>query len=271
MAPEALRTCYPEFAGREGACRFAPCLHDREPGCAVREAVQAGEISPERYERYRILLHRCGERWKNATIERIGGKQNETGHTGCAVAFELRFWTHGRGYRLARARRGGHASPGRDGRHVRAQHFLWPAVIRAVRALTKLPLDVHMMVQAPERYIDEIAACGADIITVHAEATPHVHRALQRIRENGKIAGVALNPGTQAEALRYLLDEVGLVLVMTVNPGFGGQKMIPAALEKIGAVRAMLDAAGSEALLEVDGGVTAETRSCIPARARRCW
>ncbi len=144
-----------------------------------------------------------------------------------------------------------------DGTFVPNISFGQP-VIRAVRALTKLPLDVHMMVQAPERYIDEIAACGADIITVHAEATPHVHRALQRIRENGKIAGVALNPGTQAEALRYLLDEVGLVLVMTVNPGFGGQKMIPAALEKIGAVRAMLDAAGSEALLEVDGGVTAE-------------
>lgn len=144
-----------------------------------------------------------------------------------------------------------------DGTFVPNISFGQP-VIRAVRALTKLPLDVHMMVQAPERYIDEMAACGADIITVHVEATPHVHRALQRIRENGKIAGVALNPGTQAEALRYLLDEVGLVLVMTVNPGFGGQKMIPAALEKIGAVRAMLDAAGSEALLEVDGGVTAE-------------
>ena len=144
-----------------------------------------------------------------------------------------------------------------DGTFVPNISFGQP-VIRAVRALTKLPLDVHMMVQAPERYIDEMTACGADIITVHAEATPHVHRALQRIRENGKIAGVALNPGTQAEALRYLLDEVGLVLVMTVNPGFGGQKMIPAALEKIGAVRAMLDAAGSEALLEVDGGVTAE-------------
>ncbi|HIT70073.1 MAG TPA: ribulose-phosphate 3-epimerase [Candidatus Aphodomonas merdavium] len=144
-----------------------------------------------------------------------------------------------------------------DGTFVPNISFGQP-VIRAVRALTKLPLDVHMMVQSPERYIDEMAACGADIITVHVEATPHVHRALQRIRENGKIAGVALNPGTQAEALRYLLDEVGLVLVMTVNPGFGGQKMIPAALEKIGAVRAMLDAAGSEALLEVDGGVTAE-------------
>lgn len=144
-----------------------------------------------------------------------------------------------------------------DGTFVPNISFGQP-VIRAVRALTKLPLDVHMMVQAPERYIDEIAACGADIITVHAEATPHVHRALQRVRENGKIAGVALNPGTPAEALRYLLDDAGLVLVMTVNPGFGGQKMIPAALEKIGVVRAMLDAAGSEALLEVDGGVTAE-------------
>ena len=108
-----------------------------------------------------------------------------------------------------------------------------PPVIRAMHAATKLPLDVHMMVQNPER-------------------------ALQRIRELGKIPGVALNPGTSPEAVRYLLDAAGLVLVMTVNPGFGGQKLIPAALDKICEVRALLDAARSDALLEVDGGVTAD-------------
>ena len=131
-------------------------------------------------------------------------------------------------------------------------------VIRAMRAATKLPLDVHMMVQNPERYLDDMAACGADIITIHIEATQHPHRALQRIRELGKIPGVALNPGTSPEAIRYLLDTASLVLVMTVNPGFGGQKLIPAALDKIREVRAMLDAARSDALLEVDGGVTAD-------------
>ena len=133
-----------------------------------------------------------------------------------------------------------------------------PPVIRAMRAATKLPLDIHMMVQNPERYLDDMAACGADVITIHVEATQHPHRALQRIRELGKIPGVALNPGTSPEAVRYLLDTAGLVLVMTVNPGFGGQKLIPAALDKIREVRAMLDAARSDALLEVDGGVTAD-------------
>lgn len=144
-----------------------------------------------------------------------------------------------------------------DGTFVPNISFGQP-VLRAIRAVTRLPLDVHMMVQAPERYIDDMVACGADIITVHAEATPHAHRALQRIREAGKVAGIALNPGTAPETVKYLLGEAGLVLVMTVNPGFGGQKLIPATLDKVREVRALLDAMGSSALLEVDGGVTAE-------------
>lgn len=130
-------------------------------------------------------------------------------------------------------------------------------VIRALKRVTKLPLDVHMMVDAPERYIGDMAEAGADIITVHVEATRHIHRAIQQIAEHeGIIPGVALNPGTPASMIECVLGDVGLVLVMTVNPGFGGQKLIVPALKKIAAVRWMLDEAGSDAMLQVDGGVT---------------
>lgn len=132
-------------------------------------------------------------------------------------------------------------------------------VVKALKAVSTLPLDVHMMVQQPERYIGDMIAAGADSVSVHVEATPHIHRAIQQIREHpGVIAGVTLNPGTPAEMIAPVLGDVGLVLVMTVNPGFGGQKLIASALEKVRTVRAMLDAIGSDALLEVDGGVTAE-------------
>lgn len=122
-----------------------------------------------------------------------------------------------------------------------------------------LPCDVHLMIEKPERYIEEFAALGAKIITVHAEATHHLHRALSLIRSLGCMAGVSLNPATSPEALAYVLGDFDLALVMTVNPGFGGQKMIPAAVKKIGVIRAMLDQAQAEAEIEVDGGVTIAT------------
>ncbi|MED9958971.1 MAG: ribulose-phosphate 3-epimerase [Christensenellales bacterium] len=140
-------------------------------------------------------------------------------------------------------------------------------VIRALRSACALPLDVHMMVRQPERYIDDMVEAGARYVTVHAEATPHIHRALQQIAEYpGVVAGVAINPGTPAQALQCVLGDVGLVLVMTVNPGFGGQKLIVPALDKIAEVRAMLDRIGSPALLEVDGGVTAQNAREFTAR-----
>jgi len=125
---------------------------------------------------------------------------------------------------------------------------------------------VHMMVERPERYIDDMAEAGAGIMTVHAEATPHIHRAVQRIAEKGITPGIALNPGTPVSAIECVLRDVGLVLVMTVNPGLGGQKVIPTALEKIAVVRGMLDRAGSQALLQVDGGVTVENAREYTAR-----
>jgi ribulose-phosphate 3-epimerase len=132
-------------------------------------------------------------------------------------------------------------------------------VIETVRRLTELPLDVHLMVVEPERYFDDFVDAGATGLTVHAEVTPHLNRQLTRIRELGAAAGVALNPATSLTAVENVLDDMDLLLVMTVNPGFGGQRFIPHSLEKIGRARRMLDAAGSRAVLEVDGGIDGET------------
>lgn len=132
-------------------------------------------------------------------------------------------------------------------------------VVEALRKSCALPLDVHMMVNDPARYVLDFVHAGASSITVHAEATPHIHRALQTIRKAGVPAGVALNPGTSEECIPYLLDEIDLILVMTVNPGFGGQSMIPAMLRKMKRIRTILDQEKSAAALQVDGGVNDET------------
>jgi ribulose-phosphate 3-epimerase len=132
-------------------------------------------------------------------------------------------------------------------------------VIETVRKLTKLPLDVHLMVVEPEKYFEDFVAAGASGLTIHVEAAPHLHRQLQRIRELGCAAGVALNPATPIESIREIIPALDLVLVMTVNPGFGGQQFIPYAVDKVARARAMLDAAGSDAALEVDGGINRET------------
>jgi ribulose-phosphate 3-epimerase len=130
-----------------------------------------------------------------------------------------------------------------------------PLVVEAARRVTDLPLDVHLMIENPDRYIPDFAAAGADIIVVHAEAVHHLHRTVQLIRSLGKRAGVALNPATPLNCLEYVLADLDLVLLMTVNPGFGGQGFIDACLPKIHSLRAMLDRRGCEAELEVDGGV----------------
>jgi ribulose-phosphate 3-epimerase len=132
-------------------------------------------------------------------------------------------------------------------------------VISTVRKLTKLPLDVHLMVVEPEKYFDDFAKAGANGLTIHVEATPHLHRQLQRIRELGCSAGVALNPATPLESIREAIPFIDLLLIMTVNPGFGGQEFIATSVEKIARARAMLDEARSDATLEVDGGINRET------------
>jgi ribulose-phosphate 3-epimerase len=130
-----------------------------------------------------------------------------------------------------------------------------PLIVEAARRVTALPLDVHLMIADPDRYIESFAKAGADIIVVHAEATVHLHRTVQLIKSLGKRAGVSLNPATPLNVLDYVLEDLDLVLLMTVNPGFGGQSFIDACIPKIQALRGIMDKRGIEAELEVDGGV----------------
>ena len=134
-----------------------------------------------------------------------------------------------------------------------------PAVVQALRPYSDKAFDVHLMIAPAEPYIDAFVDAGADIVTVHPEAGPHLHRTLQLIKARGAKAGIALNPATPAATVEHLLDLVDLVLVMTVNPGFGGQTFLDSMLEKIGALRACIDATGRPIDLEVDGGITVET------------
>ncbi|HEB75947.1 MAG TPA: ribulose-phosphate 3-epimerase [Nitrospirae bacterium] len=128
-------------------------------------------------------------------------------------------------------------------------------VVRGIRKATRLPFDVHLMIEDPDRYISDFVNAGADIITVHLEAAPHLHRTVQWIKESGKRAGVSINPATPVWSLENIISEVDIVLVMSVNPGFGGQDFIPESIEKIRTVKRMLRERGIEALVEVDGGV----------------
>jgi len=130
-----------------------------------------------------------------------------------------------------------------------------PMVVKAIRPHTSLVMDVHLMISPADPYLDSFAEAGADILTVHPEAGPHIHRTVQRIKGLGKKAGVSLNPGTPAKMLDYLIDDVDLVLVMSVNPGFGGQSFIDSQLKKIEAIRKLIDKTGRAIDLEVDGGI----------------
>lgn len=141
-------------------------------------------------------------------------------------------------------------------------------VIETVRKLTTLPLDVHLMTVEPEKYFDSFAKAGANGLTIHVETAPHLHRQLMRIKELGCLAGATLNPATSLDSVREVASDLDLLLIMSVNPGFGGQKFIPQSLDKIRRARTLLDAARSSAILQVDGGVARETiRSCYLAGA----
>ena len=154
-----------------------------------------------------------------------------------------------------------------DGHFVPNMSF-GPPILSAIRPLTKLPIDVHLMVEEPSRFIPWFQKAGADIITIHVEAEKHLHRALQQIHEGGCKAGVVLNPGTPAVAVKELLPYCDLVLVMSVNPGYGGQKFIPESLDKISELRRMIDERGLKTEIEVDGGINPETaKLCIDAGA----
>lgn len=136
---------------------------------------------------------------------------------------------------------------------------LGPNIVSAIRPVTKLPLDCHLMIENPENYIEDFAKAGADIITVHVESTPHIHRAVQMIKAAGVKAGVVLNPGTPVEAVNYVLADCDMVLVMTVNPGFGGQSFIEETLAKITELSTLKATNGYHYEIEVDGGIVPET------------
>ena len=143
-----------------------------------------------------------------------------------------------------------------------------PAVVQAIRPHVSIPLDVHLMIAPADPYLEAFVTAGAQIVSVHPEAGPHLHRTLARIRELGAKAGVVLNPTTDPGFLPWVLEETDLVLVMSVNPGFGGQRFIASQLKKIEAVRRMIDASGRDVILQVDGGVTSETApACLAAGA----
>jgi ribulose-phosphate 3-epimerase len=155
-----------------------------------------------------------------------------------------------------------------DGRFV-PNITLGPPVVKAIRTATKLPVDVHLMIVEPERYVDDFARAGADVISVHVEACAHLHRTLQHIHHTGKRAGVVLNPATNESSLEYVLDLADLVLVMSVNPGFGGQSFLPEVLGKVRRIRAMVAAKGRPIDIEIDGGIAPGTASlAVEAGAR---
>ena len=133
-----------------------------------------------------------------------------------------------------------------------------PFILEAVRRGTSLPLDVHLMIERPEQYISDFANAGADIITVHVEACTHLHRTIQVIKEKGKKAGVSVNPATPIMLAKYVLQDIDLLLIMSVNPGFGGQKFIPSMLDKIKKARQMVDRLGAKVSIEIDGGIKLE-------------
>ncbi|WP_428908698.1 ribulose-phosphate 3-epimerase [Niallia sp. Krafla_26] len=143
-----------------------------------------------------------------------------------------------------------------------------PLVVESIRPITKLPLDVHLMIENPDRYIEAFAKAGADYITVHVEACPHLHRTIQLIKSFGVRAGVVLNPATPVQWIEPIIEELDMVLLMSVNPGFGGQKFIPSVLSKIKQVRELATEKGINLEIEVDGGVNEQTaRACVEAGA----
>jgi ribulose-phosphate 3-epimerase len=157
-----------------------------------------------------------------------------------------------------------------DGRFV-PNITIGPLVAKAVRRATKLPVDCHLMIMEPERYVKDFADAGADVISVHPEATIHLERTLQSIRALGKKAGVVLNPSTSESVVEYVMHCVDLVLVMSVNPGFGGQAFIPQVLPKVERLRAMIDRTGRAIDLQIDGGITADTIGAARAAGVDCF
>ena len=146
-----------------------------------------------------------------------------------------------------------------------------PPVVGALRPVTGLPLDCHLMISNPDDFIDEFVAAGADWVCVHVEACPHLHRTLSRIRELGAKAGAALNPHTPPESVAWVLDQLDYLLLMSVNPGFSGQAFIPSVVDKVAAMSRLIAEQGREVLIQVDGGIDADTVGAMYAAGARCF
>ncbi len=140
-----------------------------------------------------------------------------------------------------------------------------PGVVSAIRKCTDLPLDVHLMIEDPDRHVDSFIEAGADMVSVHIEAAVHLHRTVCKIREGGAKSGVALNPATDINGLRYIIDDIDFILIMSVNPGFGGQAFIPSSLEKLRNLSEMLSRFGAEVMVQVDGGIGPENAGEVVA------
>ncbi len=257
ISAEELSDCFPEISEREPGCKFRGCYHYKEPKCAVKQAVEDGEIAEQRYAHYIRF-------WMKLIHESRGINMTKIAPSILSADFSKL------GEEIKDVERAG-----ADYIHVDVMdgHFvpnitIGPLIAESIKPHTTLPLDVHLMIENPDQYIPAFAEAGASIITVHQETAPHLHRTVQLIKQHGVKAGVVINPATPAEMIRDILHEIDLVLIMTVNPGFGGQSFIPSTIHKIEQVARWRNADGLSFEIEVDGGVKAETaKSCTDAGA----
>ena len=271
LEPEALKDFFPEFEAYEDECRFLGCVHIGERECGVKTAVQEHKIGQSRYDNYRLMYQELKEK-KNtaeAAVEDIIQKWEERTMIILSPSILGADFTK-LGEQVAEVDKAGaqyiHLDV-MDGAFVPSISFGMP-VIKSLRPVTDRVFDVHMMVEEPGRYVEDIKKAGADLICVHQEACLHLDRTIAQIREAGLQTGVALNPATPVETLDVILPEVDMVLLMTVNPGFGGQKFIPYTVEKIKKLRAMCSERGLSTRIEVDGGITPDNvRTVLEAGA----